>query len=123
MGVATSAERKVSLEAAHPEDVRLAASKMTGARRRAFQAEMALKYCSGSARRAEDVFGWSRQAVQLGLHEKRTCIVCLGLPAFCCGAKLWEEKHPEVAQALWELAASHGQKRIRLFARPRRSPA
>ena len=109
MGVATVAERKVSLEAGHLEEVRLAASKMTGARRRAFQAEMALKYCSGSARRAEEVFGWSRQAVQLGLHEKRTGIICLGLHAFCCGAKLWETKHPEVAQALWELAESHAQ--------------
>ena len=109
MGVATVAERKVSLEAEHLEDIRLAASKMTGARRRAFQAEMALKYCSGSARRAEEVFGWSRQAVQLGLHEKRTGIICLGLHAFCCGAKLWEKKHPEVAQALWELAESHAQ--------------
>jgi hypothetical protein len=109
MGVATVAERKISLEAEHLEDIRLAASKMTGARRRAFQAEMALKYCSGSARRAEEVFGWSRQAVQLGLHEKRTGIICLGLHAFCCGAKLWEKKHPEVAQALWELAESHAQ--------------
>lgn len=69
MGVATVAERKVSLEAVHLEDIRLAASKMTGAKRRAFQAEMALKYCGGSARRAEDVFGWSRQAVQLGLLQ------------------------------------------------------
>ena len=59
MGVATVAARKISLEAEHLEDIRLAASKMTGARRRAFQAEMALKYCSGSARRAEEVFGWS----------------------------------------------------------------
>ena len=48
---------------------------------------MALKYCRGSARLAEDVFGWSRQAVQLGLHEKRTGIICLGLHAFRCGAK------------------------------------
>jgi biotin operon repressor len=36
-------------------------------------------------------------------------MVCLGHHAFCCGAKLWEEKHPEVAQALWKLAASHSQ--------------
>ena len=77
MEVATVGERQVSLEAVHLEDIRLAASKMTGARRRAFQAEMALKYCRGSARRAEEVFGWSRQAVQRGLHEKRTGIVCL----------------------------------------------
>ena len=109
MRVASVAESKVSLETVHIEDIQLASSKMTGADRRAFQAEMALKYCSGSARRAEDVFGWSRQAVQLGLHEKRTGMVCLGHHAFCCGAKLWEEKHPEVAQALWEVAQSHSQ--------------
>jgi Rhodopirellula transposase DDE domain len=109
MNVATVPENKVSLEAGHIEDIRLASTKMTGAARRAFQAEMALKYCCGNPRRAENVFGWSRQAVQLGLHEKRSGIVCLGHHELCCGAKLWEEKHPEVAQALWKLAASHSQ--------------
>ncbi|MEF8727054.1 MAG: transposase [Accumulibacter sp.] len=81
---------------------------MTGSERRAFQAEMAVKYCSGSARCAEEVFGWSREAVRLGLNEKRTGIVCVGHHAFC-GAKLWEQKHPEVAEALWRLAESHAQ--------------
>jgi len=109
MKVATVFENKGSLEASHIEDIQLASSKMTGAARRAFQAEMAMKYCGGIARRAEDIFGWSRQAVQLGLHEKRSGIVCLGHHEFCCGAKLWEEKHPEVAQALWALAESHSQ--------------
>jgi hypothetical protein len=90
------------------EDIRLASSKMTGSERRAFQAEMAVKYCSGSARCAEEVFGWSREAVRLGLNEKRTGIVCVGHHAFC-GAKLWEQKHPEVAEALWRLAESHAQ--------------
>ena len=99
MRVATVTEEKVSLEASHLEDIRLASSKMTGSKRRAFQAEMALKYCSGSARCAEDVFGWSRQAVRLGLHEKRSGIVCVGHHAFC-GAKLWEKKPPEVAEVL-----------------------
>ena len=35
------------------EDVKLAASKMQNVKRRLFQAEMALKYCGGSARKAE----------------------------------------------------------------------
>ena len=61
----------------HIDDIRLAASKMSLIDRRAFQAEMAVKYCAGNARRAEDIFGWSRDAVQLGLHEKRTGVVCL----------------------------------------------
>jgi len=108
MKVAMASEGEVSLEASHVEDIRLASSKMTGSERRAFQAEMAVKYCSGSARCAEEVFGWSREAVRLGLNEKRTGIVCVGHHAFC-GAKLWEEKHPEVAEALWRLAESHAQ--------------
>ena len=59
-------------------DLRLAVSKMHGADRRAFQAEMALKYCRGSARLSETVFGWTRQTVALGLEEKRTGIICVG---------------------------------------------
>jgi hypothetical protein len=54
-----------------------AARLLTGHRRRQFQAEMALKYCDGSARRAEKVFGWGRDAVHTGLHELRTGIRCL----------------------------------------------
>ncbi len=59
-------------------DIRLASSFMTGAKRRAFQAEMALKYCRGSARLSETVFGWKRQTVALGLAEKRSGITCVG---------------------------------------------
>ena len=36
---------------------------MTGATRRAFQAEMTLKYGDGHAHHAEEVFGWGRQNV------------------------------------------------------------
>ena len=40
-------------------DLRLAASQMTGSKRRAFEAEMALKYCEGNPLQAESIFGWS----------------------------------------------------------------
>jgi hypothetical protein len=93
----------------HLDDIKLAASKLLGAERRAFQAEMTLKYCSGSPRQAEVVFGWSRRAVELGLHEKRTGIVCLSMQSAVAGKKLWEEKYPDVANALWVLAQSHSQ--------------
>ncbi len=96
-------------EAGHLNDLKLAASKMLGAKRRAFQAEMAVKYCAGSPRQAEAVFGWSRAAVELGLHEKRTGIVCLSAQSAVAGDKLWEEKHPEVANALWALAQAYSQ--------------
>jgi hypothetical protein len=91
------------------EDLKLAAFKMQHVHRRSFQAEMALKYCGGSARKAEAMFGWGRANVQLGLHEKRTGITCLGAQSAFGGRKLWEEKHPEVAAALWEVAESHSQ--------------
>ena len=38
------------LSASQIEDIQLAASKMHGAERRAFQAEMSLKYCEGNVR-------------------------------------------------------------------------
>ena len=96
-------------DASHLADLKLAASKMLGAERRAFQAAMALKYCAGSARQAEVVFGWSRRAVELGLHEARTGVICLSAQSAIAGDKLWEEKHPQVAKVLWTLAQSHSQ--------------
>lgn len=90
-------------------DLRLAASHMTGATRRAFQAEMTLKYCGGNARRAEAVFGWGRQNVEVGLGEKRTGMECLGLQPVVSGRQRWEEQPPEVAQRLLELALAHAQ--------------
>lgn len=97
------------LSATQIDDLKLASSKMLGAERRSFQAAMTLKYCGGIARQAESVFGWGRDTVQLGLHEQRTGLTCLGAQAAYCGNKLWEEKYPEVAEALWTLAESHSQ--------------
>lgn len=97
------------LDASHIDDLRKAASRMKGAERRVFQAEMSLKYCRGIPRQTEKIFGWNRNSVELGLHEKRTGITCLGAHKACCGNKLWEERHPEVAAVLFELAESHAQ--------------
>ena len=90
-------------------DLRLAAAKMTGATRRAFQAEMTVKYCDGNARQAESVFGWGRNTVALGLAERRTGILCLGAQSTCSGRKRWEDEQPQVAQALCQLAETHAQ--------------
>jgi len=92
------------LAAEHVEDIKLAATKMARVERRAFQAQMTVKYCAGSPRRAEALFGWSRDAVELGLHEKRTGIVCLSAQSAFSGRMLWEDKYPQVATALWEVA-------------------
>lgn len=90
-------------------DLRLAASKLKGKARRTFQAEMALKYCGGSARRAERLFGWDRRAVECGLGELRTGIACVGAQSAYGGRPRWEESHPEAAAVLRELAEAHAQ--------------
>jgi hypothetical protein len=54
-----------------------AAKKLTGYRKRDFIAKVSEDYFDGSARKAETVFGWDRRTVQLGLHERRTGIVCV----------------------------------------------
>jgi len=98
-----------SLTPSQIQDLRLAASKMTGAPRRAFQAEMTLKYCRGSARLAETIWGWSREAVEVGLAEHRTGILCLGAQSAFSGRKRWEENAPEAAETLRQLAEAHAQ--------------
>ena len=97
------------LSASQIQDLRLAAAKMTGAARRAFQAEMTLKYCDGSARFAETRLGWSRDAVEVGLAEHRTGIRCIGAHSAWSGRKRWEEKYPAAATALRELAEAQAQ--------------
>ena len=59
------------LDAGHLEDLKLAASKMKGPARRAFYAEMVLKYCRGIPWRGKKRFGWNRHTITLGLHVKR----------------------------------------------------
>ena len=85
-----------------------AARKLTGCRRRQFQAEMALKYCDGQPRRAEQLFGWGRQAVATGLGELRTGIRCL--ENFSArGRHKTEDDHPELAVRIHALVEPHSQ--------------
>jgi hypothetical protein len=90
-------------------DLRLAASNMTGPTRRAFQAEMTLKYCGGDPLLAATSFGWGRHPVAVGLAERRTGIVCLGAQSAFSGRKRWEDRQPAAAAALRRLAEAHAQ--------------
>lgn len=98
-----------SLSPSQIADLRLAASTLTGPKRRAFEAEMTVKYCDGTPLMAEAIFGWGRQTVALGLAERRTGIMCLGAQAAFSGRKRWEERHPQAAQALRQLAEAQAQ--------------
>jgi len=105
----TTLKSRPSFSPSSIADLRLAASNMTGPRRRAFEAEMTIKYGEGNPLMAEAVFGWGRQTVALGLAERRTGIICLGAQSACSGRKRWEEQHPPAAQALRQLAEAHAQ--------------
>ena len=85
-----------------------AARKLTGFRRRQFQAEMALRYCGGIPRRAEQTFGWGRDAVATGLGEHRTGIRCLDNFA-ARGRRKTEDDRPELARQLHALVEPHTQ--------------
>ena len=100
-------EEPKSLTRSQIEDLRLAASKMNGVERRVFQAQMTLKYCQGRARLAQRVFGWGRENIELGLAQKRTGIICVGLQSAFSTAKRWQEKQPLVALSLRPIAESH----------------
>ena len=85
-----------------------AAKLLTGYRRRQFQAEMAHKYCNGSARLAETTFGWGRAAVITGLAEQRTGIRCLD--AFNLrGRKKTEELCPQLEEHVHRLVEPQAQ--------------
>ena len=98
-----------SLNPSQIADLRLAASQTSGPKRRAFEAEMTLKYCGGNLLLAETLFGWGRHTVALGLAERRTGIICLGAQAAFSGRKRWEDLYPQVADALRQLADAHAQ--------------
>ena len=81
-----------------------AAKKLTGVKRREFQAQVTLDYLEGKARRAERVFGWSRRTVELGLNELRTGIKCLDNFS-SRGNKKSEEKKPQLEKDICSLGS------------------
>ncbi len=59
------------------EIIKDAAERLTGFERRAWQAEMTLRYFDGSARKAEREMGWGRACVEKGLKETGSGIRCI----------------------------------------------
>jgi len=54
-----------------------AAKKLTGYKNRDFIAKVTEDYFVGSARKGETVMGWNRKSIELGIHERRTGIICV----------------------------------------------
>lgn len=85
-----------------------AAKLLTGYKRRRFQAEMAHKYCRGSARQAEKTFGWGRAAVDTGLNELRSGIRCVDA-VHLRGRKRTEELCPQLEAHVHRLVDPQAQ--------------
>ena len=74
----------------------VAATTLTGHKRRLFIAEVTLTLCAGNVRRSEERFGWGRATAEKGLRERASGVCCLG--NFAARARpRWEEQHPQLA--------------------------
>src|SRR5712691_7940532 len=96
------------LKAPQIATIKDAAQQLTGAKRRAFQAQGAWDDLNGRARRAETVFGWSRRTVVLGRHELRSGRTCVDHTS-ARGHRQTEEKRPQLAEDMRCLAEPHHQ--------------
>lgn len=85
-----------------------AARKLTGSKRRAFQAQVAIDYLDSKPRLSEKTFCWGRHTVELGLNELRTGITCLDNHG-ARGNKKTEEKNLRLKVDICQLAEPNSQ--------------
>src|SRR3954454_25020781 len=86
--------------------IRSGARRLTGYQRRSFQAEVAVELCGGNARRAERRFGWGRETVEKGLHERHHGIRCLE-DFVARGRQRCEDKDPQLAADIRAIVEPH----------------
>jgi len=79
--------------------IRSGARRLTGYQRRLFQAEVVTALCGGNARQAERRFGWGRETIEKGLHERHHGVRCLEDFA-ARGRQRSEQKDPQLAADL-----------------------
>lgn len=77
--------------------LKLAAKKLKSHDRRLFVAEVAETLCYSSPRLTETEFGFGRHTVELGMHEKRTGMICYGNYA-SSGKRKSEDVSPQLAE-------------------------
>jgi hypothetical protein len=88
--------------------LRDACQKLSGPKKRAFMAKVAEDYFEGSARKTETYMGWGRKGIQLGLHERRSGIVCKDNYKARGNHKL-EQKQPALAAMIRSLVDGQAQ--------------
>jgi len=98
----------ISLSKKHITTIKDAAKKLTGAKRREFQAQVSIDYLNSKAHLAERIFGWDRKTVALGLNELRSGVVCID-DFKARGNKKTEEKMPQLEIDIVALAEPESQ--------------
>jgi Rhodopirellula transposase DDE domain len=88
--------------------LRSAARRFTGPARRLFIAEVTDALCGGSPRRAERLFGWSRDTASLGLQESAHGLRCVD-NFQARGRQRTEDLDTQLAQDIRVLAEPHTQ--------------
>ena len=76
--------------------------------RRRAMGDVTASLLEGKARVAESVFGWSRYAVELGMHEARSGICCLNDLSARLKPRA-EDKHPELLADIQSIMEPHSQ--------------
>ena len=98
----------ISLSKKHITTIKDAAKKLTGAKRREFQAQVSIDYLNSKAPLAERIFGWDRKTVALGLNELRSGVVCID-DFKARGNKKTEAKMPQLEIDIVALAEPESQ--------------
>ena len=83
-------------------------NRLKGHDRRLFMAEVTLKLCAGTARKAERRFGWGRETVDKGLQELLQGMRCLE-DFSTRGRPRLEDKSPQLAQDIRAIVEPHTQ--------------
>ena len=114
-------EKKMKLAPQIKLFLKNAAKKLTGAKRRAFEAETTLDLFDGNARKAERELGWDRHTVTKGLKELSSGIHCTRIKFFekklypridnykARGAHSTETKLPNLEPDIREIVDPHSQ--------------
>jgi hypothetical protein len=76
--------------------------------RRRAMGDVTMTVLDGKQRVAEDVFGWNRRAVELGLHEHRTGITCIN-DITARGKPKTEDKHPKLLAEIQAIMEPHSE--------------
>lgn len=88
--------------------IKSAAKKLTGVKRRSYQAEITNGFFGGSTRKAEQEMGWGRETVQKGLKEAESGILCSD-NFRGRGRKKTEEKLPDLQSDIRDITEPYAQ--------------